>query len=57
MDRIAALIEKADLPRNSILSADELANAVKAGGDMEGGFYYGHDYSASSAARSSSAIP
>ena len=48
LDRVAALIEKADLPRDRILNAGELARAVKAGGDMEGGFYYGHDYSAAS---------
>lgn len=48
LDRIAALIEKADLPRDRILNAEELDRAVKAGGDADAGFYYGHDYSAAS---------
>lgn len=51
LDRVAALIEKAGLPRDRILSADELDRAVKADGDMDAGFYYGHDYSAASLRR------
>jgi hypothetical protein len=51
LDRIAALIEKADLPRDRILNADELDRAVNADGDVDAGFYYGHDYSAASLRR------
>ena len=51
LDRVAALIEKAGLPRDRILSADALDRAVKADGDVDGGFYYGHDYSAASLRR------
>jgi hypothetical protein len=51
LDRVAALIEKAGLPRDRILSADELDRAVKADGGVDSGFYYGHDYSAASLRR------
>jgi hypothetical protein len=51
LDRVAALIEKAGLPRDRILNADELDRAVKADGDVDAGFYYGHDYSAASLRR------
>jgi hypothetical protein len=51
LDRVAALIEKAGLPRDRILNADELDRAVKADGDDDAGFYYGHDYSAASLRR------
>lgn len=51
LDRIAALTEKAGLPRDRILTPDELERAVKVGGDMATGFYYGHDYSAASLRR------
>lgn len=51
LDRVAALIEKAGSPRDRILNADELDRAVKADGDVDAGFYYGHDYSAASLRR------
>ncbi len=51
LDRVAALIEKGELPKDRILNPDELEQAVKAGGDLEAGFYYGHDYSAASLRR------
>jgi len=51
LDRIAALIEKNDLPRDRILTAEELARALQSTGDMSSGFYYGHDYSAGSLSR------
>jgi len=51
LDRVAALIEKAGLPRDRILNAGELDRAVKADGDVDAGFYYGHDYSAASLRR------
>ena len=51
LDRVAALIEKGGLPKDRILNPGELERAVKAGGDTDGGFYYGHDYSAASLRR------
>ena len=51
LDRMAALIEKTRLPRDRILNPDELLEAIRSGGDMESGFYYGHDYSAASVGR------
>jgi hypothetical protein len=51
LDRVAALVEKADLPRDRILTTEELDRAVQADGDMPSGFYYGHDYSAASLVR------
>jgi hypothetical protein len=51
LDRIAALVEKGGLPHDRILTEAELAAAVKVSGDTEGGFYYGHDYSAASLQR------
>jgi hypothetical protein len=51
LDRVAALIEKAGLPRDRILNEDELDRAVNADGDPDAGFYYGHDYSAASLRR------
>ena len=50
LNRIAALTEKADLPRDRILSEAELLQAIAAGGDTPAGFYYGHDYSANALA-------
>jgi hypothetical protein len=51
LDRVAALIEKAGLPRDRILNAAELNSAVRSGGDADAGLYYGHDYSAASFVR------
>lgn len=51
LDRLAALIEKIRLPRDRILNPGELIEAIRTGGDMESGFYYGHDYSAASVGR------
>jgi hypothetical protein len=50
LDRPAALLEKAGLPRDRILSVDELREAVRTGGDTPDGFYFGHDYSVASLA-------
>jgi hypothetical protein len=51
LNRVAALIEKAGLPRDRVLSDAELAAAIRAGGDTVETFYYGHDYSAAELAR------
>jgi hypothetical protein len=50
-DRIAALIEKADAPRDRVLSWPELAAAAAAADQTIGTYYYGNDYSARSLRR------
>ena len=51
LDRVAALIEKAGVPRERVLTEAELLAAIRAGGDTVGSYYYGHDYSAESLRR------
>jgi hypothetical protein len=51
LNRVAALVEKAGQPRNRVLTAPELAEAIRAGGDTPATYYYGHDYSAASLRR------
>ena len=51
LNRVAALVEKAKLPRERVLSDAELAAAIAAGGDTPETFYYGHDYRAADLAR------
>jgi hypothetical protein len=51
LNRVAALTEKAGLPRDRVLSDAELDSAIRAGGDTMETFYYGHDYSAAELAR------
>ena len=51
LDRVAALIEKAGLPRDRVLSDPALAQAIAARGETVETFYYGHDYSAASLRR------
>ena len=51
LNRVAALIEKAGLPRDRVLTDDELDAAIRAQGDTIETFYYGHDYAAASLAR------
>ena len=51
LDRVAALIEKAGLPRDRVVSEAELLAAVHAHGDTISTYYYGHDYSAADLAR------
>ncbi len=46
LNRVAALIEKADLPRDRLLDDAELAAAIASGGDTPATWYYGHDYRA-----------
>jgi hypothetical protein len=50
-DRIAALIEKADAPRDRVLSWPELTAAAAAAHQTIGTYYYGNDYSARSLRR------
>ncbi|MGC8531642.1 MAG: hypothetical protein ACP5M1_06355 [Acidiphilium sp.] len=50
-DRIAALIEKADAPRDRVLSWPELTVAAAAAHQTIGTYYYGNDYSARSLRR------
>ncbi len=51
LNRVAALVEKAGLPRDRLLTDDELDRAVSAGGDTVETYYYGHDYGVSSLLR------
>jgi len=46
LDRVAALIEKAHLPRNRVLGDVELNEAIYNCGDTIESYYYGHDYKA-----------
>ncbi|HEX3991968.1 MAG TPA: hypothetical protein VHX39_12430 [Acetobacteraceae bacterium] len=51
LNRIAALVEKAGLPHDRVLTSFEIAAAIKASGDTAETFYYGHDYDAASVIR------
>ena len=51
LNRVAALVEKAGLPRDRVLSDTELDAAIRAHGDTVATFYYGHDYPAAALAR------
>ena len=51
LNRVAALIEKAGLPRERVLSDAELDTAIRASGDTPATYYYGHDYSAAELVR------
>ncbi|MGK7867407.1 hypothetical protein [Falsiroseomonas sp. E2-1-a20] len=44
MNRIAALVEKAGLPRDRVLGEAEMAAAIARAGDTAATFYYGHNY-------------
>jgi hypothetical protein len=44
LNRMAALVEKAGLPRDRILSGAELADAIARAGDTLETWYYGHNY-------------
>jgi hypothetical protein len=46
LDRVAALIEKAGLPRDRVLGDVELREAIYNCGDTIESYYYGHDYKA-----------
>jgi hypothetical protein len=51
LNRVAALVEKSGLPRDRVLTDNELQAAIRARGDTMETFYYGHDYSAAALAR------
>lgn len=51
LDRVAALIEKAHLPRNRVLTDAELVQAIRSSGDTIESYYYGHDYQAADLAK------
>jgi len=51
LNRVAALVEKAGLPRERVLSDAELDAAIRASGETIETFYYGHDYRAADLAR------
>ncbi len=51
LDRVAALVEKAGLPRDRVVSWPELEAVIHAHGDTIATYYYGHDYSAAALAR------
>jgi hypothetical protein len=51
LNRVAALIEKAGLPRDRVLTDAELDAAIRAQGDTVESFYYGHDYPVTALAR------
>ena len=51
MNRIAALLEKADAPRDRVLGDAELAAVIARSGDSPQTFYQGHDYDGAGLAR------
>jgi len=51
LDRVAALIEKAHLPRDRVLDDVALYEAIYDCGDTIESYYYGHDYKAADLAR------
>lgn len=46
LNRVAAMVEKAGLPHDRVLTDAELNIAIKAHGDTVETYYYGHDYAA-----------
>jgi hypothetical protein len=51
LNRVAALVEKARLPHDRVLTDSELNAAIQVQGDTVETYYLGHDYSAASLAR------
>jgi len=51
LDRVAALVEKKNLPRDRVLTDAELAAAITAADATVATYYYGHDYRAADLAR------
>ncbi len=51
LNRVAALMEKDGLPRDRVLDDPALADAIRASGDREETYYFGHDYAAGELAR------
>ena len=50
LNRVAALIEKANMPRDRVVTEVALNNMIQAAGGTPDTYYYGHDYSAASLA-------
>jgi hypothetical protein len=44
LNRVAALVEKAGLPRDRVLTPAEMAEAIARAGDTPATYYYGHNY-------------
>jgi len=51
LNRVAALVEKAGLPRDRVLTEVEMAAAIATAGDTPATFYYGHNYRGTELAR------
>lgn len=51
MNRLAALVEKAGLPRDRVLGDAELADAIGRSGDTPATWYFAHDYAGTDLAR------
>ncbi|MBV9734480.1 MAG: hypothetical protein JO209_01125 [Acidisphaera sp.] len=51
LNRVAALVEKAGLPRDRVLNDAELNDAIRRSGATVETYYLGHDYSAAAIAR------
>lgn len=51
LNRVAALVEKAGLPRDRVLTEAEMAAAIARSGDSAATFYFGHNYRGADLAR------
>ncbi|MGX9963594.1 hypothetical protein ACVFYP_09720 [Roseomonas sp. F4] len=51
LNRVAALVEKAGLPRDRVLTEAEMAEAIARAGDTAATFYFGHNYRGADLAR------
>ncbi|MDO9499190.1 hypothetical protein [Falsiroseomonas sp.] len=51
LNRVAALVEKAGLPRDRVLSEAEMAEAIARTGESAATFYFGHNYRGADLAR------
>ena len=51
LDRVAAFVEKAGVPRDRVLADPELDAAIRQSGDTRETYYYGHDYRVADIAR------
>jgi hypothetical protein len=51
LNRVAALVEKAGLPRDRVLSEAEMAEAIARSGESAATFYFGHNYRGADLAR------
>jgi hypothetical protein len=51
LDRLAAFVEKANVPHDRLLDDAALAAALQSSGDTVASYYYGHDYQAADIAR------